>query len=116
MFRITIAAITIVLAVIAAPAFAGKGGSTATSSIAIASVDGSTNAAAVQSPSVRLGDTLAFRTTVEPLAGWEYPMVAVSCYQDVNGDGTVQLVTANFSLSKSPSHPDAVAIWKKTGR
>jgi hypothetical protein len=26
---------------------------------------------------------------VEKLAGWEYPMVALTCYQDVNGDGRV---------------------------
>jgi hypothetical protein len=90
MFRITIAALIVVLALSAAPAFAGKGGgSPATSSIAIASVSGSGNAAAVQS-NAGLGDTLTFKTTVEPLAGWEYPMVAVSCYQDVNGDGKVQ--------------------------
>jgi hypothetical protein len=102
MFRITIAAITILLAVSVAPALAGKGGGTASSSIAIASVDGSTNAAAVQSPTIKLGDTLTFRTTVEPLAGWEYPMVAVSCYQDVNGDGKVQTDLLG---------PDVVFTW-----
>ena len=77
------------LVLTATPALAGKGGSTsATSSIAIASVDGFT-AAATTSPTPKLGDTLRFATTVEPLAGWEYPMVAISCYQDVNGDGVV---------------------------
>ena len=37
----------------------------------------------------KLGDKLKFATTVGSLAGWEYPMVDVQCYQDVNGDGTV---------------------------
>ena len=102
MFRVTIAAITILLAVSVAPALAGKGGGTASSSIAIASVDGSTSAAAVKSPTIKLGDTLTFRTTVEPLAGWEYPMVALSCYQDVNGDGKVQTDLLG---------PDVVFTW-----
>ena len=101
MVRTTIAALTLVLAVSAAPAFAGKGGGTATSSIAIASVSGGVSAAAAQS-SPRLGETLTFKTTVEPLAGWEYPMVAVSCYQDVNGDGTVQTDLLG---------PDVVFTW-----
>jgi hypothetical protein len=101
MFRITIAAITILLAVSAAPALAGKGGGTSTSSIAIASVSGGANAAAAES-SPRLGQTLTFKTTVEPLAGWEYPMVDVSCYQDVNGDGTVQTDLLG---------PDVVFTW-----
>lgn len=34
-------------------------------------------------------DVLTFATSVEKLAGWEYPMVAVSCYQDVNGDSVI---------------------------
>ena len=101
MVRTTIAALTLILAVSAAPAFAGKGGGTTTSSIAIASVSGGVNAAAAQS-APKLGDTLTFKTTVEPLAGWEYPMVAVSCYQDVNGDGTVQTDLLG---------PDVVFTW-----
>jgi hypothetical protein len=101
MFRIALAALAIVLAVSAAPAFAGKGGGTTSSSIAIASVGGGTSAATAES-SPRLGDILTFKTTVEPLAGWEYPMVAVSCYQDVNGDGTVQTDLLG---------PDVVFTW-----
>src|SRR4051812_35963663 len=80
--------ITAGLAAGVTPALAGKGGSTSgTSSIAIASVSGAATAAGTSSP--RLGSTLTFATTVASLAGWEYPMVAVSCYQDVNDDGTV---------------------------
>jgi hypothetical protein len=78
---------------VATPALAAKGGnggsSSTTSTIAIATVDGTSLAAATVKPTPKLGDTLTFATTVEPLAGWEYPMVVVSCYQDVNGDGTV---------------------------
>src|SRR5436190_19829021 len=73
------------------PAVAGKGGSGAgssTPSITIATVDGTSVAAATVRPTPKLGDNLTFATTVPSLAGWEYPMVVVSCYQDVNGDGT----------------------------
>lgn len=74
------------------PAVAGKGGSGAGSlppSITIATVDGTSMAAATVKPTPKLGDRLTFATTVPALAGWEYPTVVVSCYQDVNGDGTV---------------------------
>ena len=82
------AAVILVAAAFALPAFAGngKGGSTTTSSIKIASVNG---AAAPLSPTTKLGDTMNFATTVQPLAGWQYAMVGTSCYQDVNGDGTI---------------------------
>jgi hypothetical protein len=80
------------IAGIATPALAGKGGSggttSGTSTIAIATVDGTQMAANVK-PAPKLGDLVTFATTVQPLSGWEYPMVVVSCYQDVNGDGTV---------------------------
>jgi hypothetical protein len=72
----------------AAPAVGAKpvsGGS----SIAIATINGATMAASTTAPIPKLGDSLTFATRIEPLAGWEYPMVALSCYQDVNGDGTV---------------------------
>ena len=75
---------------ITTPALAGKGGSggsSTTSKISIATVDGTSMAAATVKPAPKLGDTVTFATAVEPLAGWEYPMVVVSCYQDVNGDG-----------------------------
>ena len=100
MLRITIAVLTVALAVCAGPAFAGKRAS-ATSSIEIATVSGSTSAFA-QSSTPRLGDALTFKTTVQPLAGWEYPMVALSCYQDVNGDGTVDTRLVG---------PDVVFTW-----
>jgi len=74
----------LVAAAFAVPAFAGNGNRTATSSISFASIDG---AAAPLSPTTKLGDSVKFATTVQSLAGWQYPMVAVSCYQDVNGDG-----------------------------
>jgi hypothetical protein len=55
----------------------------------VATVNGSSLTALTQSPAPKLGDTVTFATTVAPMAGWQYPMVDVSCYQDVNGDGTV---------------------------
>jgi hypothetical protein len=73
----------------AAPALGAKPTSGGGSSIAIATVDGSGMAALAPAPAPKLGNTLTFATRVESLAGWEYPMVALSCYQDVNGDGTV---------------------------
>lgn len=72
-----------------APAFAGKGGGSGTSRISIATVDGAALGGASVKPTPKLGDVLTFATTVEPLAGWEYPMVSLSCFQDVNGDGVV---------------------------
>jgi hypothetical protein len=75
-------------------ASAGKGGNSAPnsgsgSSIAIASINGGLLSASTGSQTPKLGSTLTFATTVEKLAGWEWPMVALSCFQDVNGDGTV---------------------------
>jgi hypothetical protein len=87
-----LAAVTMLVAVGASPALAGKGGgTTASSRIALATTG-----------APRLGDLLTFKTTVEPLAGWEYPMIAVSCYQDVNGDGTVDTNLLG---------PDVVFTW-----
>jgi hypothetical protein len=100
------------IAVAAAPALAGKGGSGGSggggggtpppsSSIAIASVDG-VAAAPTKAPTLKLGDTMTFATTVAPVAGWESPMVVLSCYQDVNGDGVVDT---------SLGGPDIVYSW-----
>ena len=94
-------------AVLAAPAVAGKGGGpggggSVASSIAIASIDGARMSASSASPSPSLGDAMTFATTVEPLAGWEYAMVALSCYQDVNGDGRVDTNMLG---------PDVVFTW-----
>jgi hypothetical protein len=103
MFRPWIATATLVMALGVAPALAGKGGNTvSTSSISIATVDGATMATATESPTPALGDALTFRTTVQQLAGWEYPMVALSCYQDVNGDGKVDTNLLG---------PDVVFAW-----
>lgn len=86
---------------IAAPALAAKPGGTS-SSIVIASVNGTQMSASTQQPAPALGDTLTFATSVGSLAGWEYPMVAVSCYQDVNGDGTIDTNLLG---------PDVVYTW-----
>jgi hypothetical protein len=122
------------IAVAATPAFAGKGGNgggsggsgsggTITSSIAIATIDGATMSASTQAPTPALGDLLTFATTVAPLAGWEYPMVAVSCYQDVNGDGTLDTNLLGPDIVYSwLDHPDATftlgaysSIWTLRG-
>ena len=116
-------------AILATPALAGKGGggggsggssTTASSTIAIASVDG-TRMSASTTPS--LGDRLTFATTVEPLAGWEYPMVVVSCYQDVNGDNKVDTNMLGPDIVYSwVDHPDVefqlgayMSIWTLRG-
>jgi hypothetical protein len=99
-----IVAVVAALALAATPALAGKGsngGSGTVSRITIATVDGAKTGESTR-PAPKLGDAVTFATTVEPLAGWEYPMVAVSCYQDVNGDGTVD--TNLFG-------PDVVFTW-----
>lgn len=102
---VMIAAVAAALAVAATPALAGKGGSGgsgAVSRITIATVDGARTGGDSTKPAPKLGDAVTFDTTVEPLAGWEYPMVAVSCYQDVNGDGTVDTNLLG---------PDVVFTW-----
>jgi hypothetical protein len=115
------------LTLAAVPALAGRGGggnnSPTTSTIRIASVDGTTMAATTLSPTTKLGDTLTFATTVEPLAGWEYPMVAVSCYQDVNGDGAVDTNLLGPDIVYAElAHPDGTftlggysSIWLQLG-
>jgi hypothetical protein len=101
------------LAVAATPAIAGRGGggggnggsgggSTSSSGIAIASIDGQTMAASSQSPTPAYQDTVTWATTIGSLAGWETPKAVLSCYQDVNGDGTI-----NTSLGG----PDIVYSW-----
>jgi hypothetical protein len=129
----------ICIAVAAAPALAGKsgggggsggsggGGGTPSpppsSSIAIATVDGGVMSATTQSPSTKLGDALTFATTAAGLAGWEYPMVAVSCFQDVNGDGAIDTNLVGPDLVYTElDHPDATftlggysSIWTQRG-
>ena len=113
------------LAVTVAPAFAGKGAgsATGTSRISIATVDGASLAAASVKPTPKLGDALTFATTVEPLAGWEYPMVSLSCFQDVNGDGVVNTsVTGPDLVFAQLDKPSATytlggysSIWTQRG-
>jgi hypothetical protein len=100
---VALAALAVVAAA-ATPALAGsKGGSgTVSSSIWMASIDGSQLSATAKTPTPSLGDTLTFGTTIEPLAGWEYPMIAVTCYQDVNLDGVIDT---------SITGPDIVFSW-----
>lgn len=104
------------LAVAVTPAFAGKGGngngngggsaaptSGSDPSISIASVNGGVAAASPQAPSVKYGDKLTFNTNDGGgLSGNEYPVVSVTCYQDVNHDGVVDT---------SLTGPDIVYTW-----
>jgi hypothetical protein len=96
-----------------APALAGKGGNGSTTSppsIAIATVN-STSAASTQDPAPKLGDKVTFATVVGSIAGWEYPMVVVSCYQDVNGDGTIDTnVVSPDKVFGLIDHPDATFL------
>jgi len=107
----TLAALVAVVA-LSAPSLAakgpkggGSGGTTteASSSIAIDTVtnaDGTT-AKTADALQPRLGSKVTFKTSVQPLAGWQYPMVTVACYQDVNNDGTIE---------KSTTGPDVVYL------
>lgn len=83
---------------VSAPALAGQGGNghgngqpgnDTSSSIALATVNGVPMDSSAIAVSPHYGDAVTFATEVEKLAGWEYPMIALSCYQDVNGDGNV---------------------------
>src|SRR6478609_8766888 len=97
MKRLVITAVAASLAVAAladGTAFAARGGNTSTtttsSHIWISTVDGADMVAPLSSsPVLELGDGVRFGTTIEPLTGREYATIAVSCYQDVNGDGRV---------------------------
>jgi hypothetical protein len=98
--------------------------SSAGSSIAIASVNGTaTNAASTLSSTVQYGSTMTFATNVQQLAGWQYPMVAVTCYQDLNGDGVVDTSnTSNEIVYSSLDKPSATfdigspySIWGYRG-
>jgi hypothetical protein len=143
MQRSTLAPLLVAISIaVAAPAFAAKGGngngngggsadnggggssqpvSGTTSNIEIASVTSRSGATATVS-AVRYGDRLTFSTTVEKLAGYEWPMVAVTCYQDVNGDGTVNqnidgpdLVFAQLNHPDSTFDLDGSSLWSQRG-
>jgi hypothetical protein len=112
-------AAAVLLAVVAAPALADKGGShgggsgsggsgggggavtSTVSSIALASVNGAAGAQPT------LGASVTFATTVESLSGNEWPMVALSCFQDVNLDGVVDSTVGGpdqvFGVLDTPS-------------
>jgi hypothetical protein len=118
-----VAATALALAAVPSIAIAGKGGGGASSSIAIASVNGTDAGRLPAAATPKLGDMLKFATTVEPLAGWEYPMVVTSCYQDVNGDNWIDTNMLGPDIVYSwVDHPDAEfllgaydSIWKQRG-
>lgn len=66
----------------------GANNSTADPSISIATVNG-VAAASILSPSPRHGDVVTFASDAGSLAGWEHAMVVVSCYQDLNGNASI---------------------------
>ena len=122
-----VAATALALAALPSIAVAGKGGNGgggggASSSIAIASINGE-DARLGPAATPKLGDMMKFATTVEPLAGWEYPMIVVSCYQDVNGDGSIDTKMLGPDIVYSwLDHPAASfllgaydSIWKQRG-
>jgi hypothetical protein len=101
MFQRHVVALFLIAALgVVAPAVAANSKNTA-SHIEIAMINGVQMSASTQ-PTPALGDTLTFASTVGSLAGWEYPMVAVSCYQDVNGDGVIDTNLLG---------PDVVYTW-----
>jgi hypothetical protein len=93
-----------------------------TSNIELASVNGAPTGASLAAVTVNYGDTLRFSTSVEKLAGWEWPMVALTCYQDVNGDGKVDTNLMGpdlvFGLLDHPDSAFALAgssLWSRRG-
>src|SRR5262245_58405325 len=130
--HIAVLIILVGLTVAVAPALAGKGGggsggsganTSPTPNIAIASINGTPMAAASVKQTPKLGDNLTFATVDGSMAGWEYPMVVVSCYQDVNGDGTIDTHLLGPDIVYSwVDHPDATfllgaaySIWTYRG-
>ncbi len=123
----TLAALAAVVALgspsLAAKSPKGRGGGPTTqtgSSIAIDTITNADGTTAKTAGSVQpsLGSKLTFKTTVQPLAGWQYPMVAVACYQDVNNDGTIEKSTNGPDLVYLQlDHPDTTFVlgggWSK---
>src|SRR5438045_3425848 len=121
--KLFVFAVPLALAVAVAPALAGKGGngggnsapSSGSSSIAIATIHGGLVASSTLTQARKLGDTLTFATTVASLAGNAYPMVVLSCYQDVNHDGTVDTSITGpdivFSDLDQPSAQFTLGGW-----
>lgn len=79
---------------------------------------------AIASGTPALGNTLTFNTVIgEKLAGWEYPMVDLLAFQDVNQDGTTDITLPSGDIVFSQlDHPNASfllggydSIWKQRG-
>jgi hypothetical protein len=116
-----IALIAAGLVVAASPALAGKPTST-TPKITIASINGTPTGNTLQAVSPRYGDTLTFATTIPKLSGSEWPMVSVSCYQDVNEDGRIHTTLLGpdivFGVLDHPTSSFQLAgssLWSQRG-
>jgi hypothetical protein len=97
--------VAVALAVAAAPALAkGPTSSSTTPSISIATINGSGSFAAAK-PQPAFEDNVTWSTTLPSTTGSAYPMVDLTCYQDVNGDGVVDT---------SLHGPDIVYSWLDT--
>ena len=82
-----------------------NGKNAASPSIAIATVNGTAMDASRQSAPAH-GSTVTFATVTGSLGG-AHPMVELSCYQDVNGDGSVDMNLAGPELVHLQlDHPD----------
>jgi hypothetical protein len=91
---------------VTSPTETGNGKNSASPSITIGSVDG-TRMAASSEPQPAHGTTVTFDTTSGKLGG-SHPMVELSCYQDLNGDGTVDTDLFGPDLMVLQlDHPDA---------
>jgi len=113
--NVVVFAFVLAFAVAVVPAFAGKGGnggnnapSSGSSSISFATVNGGLVTTAPGSMTLKYGDSLTFATNAVGLSGNEYPMVAVACFEDVNGDTVVDTsVTGPDIVYSWLDHPDA---------
>jgi hypothetical protein len=112
MRKLFVAAATVaIFALLVTPAFAkpdgtGGGQQLGSSSIDLCKVDGiAVNGCAIGpptlevTPSPHLGGTVAFVSNAVGLRGREWPMIAVNCWQDVDGNGVVD-VGNTFSVDK----------------
>lgn len=101
----------VVALALSGPAAAAK--QTGRSQIAIATLGGSPYVG--QEPAYR--DTVTFTTAVEKLQGSQTPLIVVSCYQDVNGDGTVDTNLLGPDIVYSwVDHPDATFSFSGQGQ
>ena len=122
MHRFALLALIAAGLVAAAPALAAKPTAPTAPKIVISTINGVPTGNTLQAVTPRYGDTLRFATTIPKLSGNEWPMVSLTCYQDVNGDGKVDTNLFGpdivFGILDKPTNSFQLAgssLWSQRG-